>query len=73
MIKIRLAREGSKKNPFYRIVAIDEKNKVRGKVLEILGTWYPKKDVKNINKDKVEKWIKLGAQKTQAVKSLLEK
>lgn len=73
MIKIRLARGGSIKDPFYQVVVIDERRKRNGKTLDILGVWYPKKDMKNIDKVKLEKWLNLGAQKTQAVKIITER
>ena len=41
MVKIRLVRLGAKKRPFYRIVAIDEREKRSGRPLEFLGTYDP--------------------------------
>lgn len=72
MIKIRLSRQGSTNNAFYRIVAVDEKIKGTGKALDILGYWHPSKNVKTIDKDKVTKWVKVGAQKSEAVEKLLK-
>lgn len=71
MIKIRLSRKGATNNAFYRIVAVDESKKRDGKVLEVVGYWHPKKDNKNIDKDKIKAWIAKGAQPTQAVEKLL--
>ncbi|MEJ2347583.1 MAG: 30S ribosomal protein S16 [Patescibacteria group bacterium] len=73
MVKIRLARSGVKKNPFYRIVAIDTKRKRGGKPLEILGSWHPSKDSIEIDKKKVNEWVKKGAQVSKAVEELLNK
>jgi len=50
MVKVRLSKQGSKKNTFYRIVAMEEGRARGGKTLDTLGYWYPKK--KSINIDK---------------------
>ena len=66
-------RLGSKKNPFYRIVAADVRAPRDGKFLEILGYYDPKKkphDLK-VNEDKVKTWISNGAQPTNRVKKLM--
>lgn len=73
MVKIRLARHGKKNDPIYRIVAIDSQNKREGGQLEILGFWNPRENQKKIDKKAYEKWIKQGAQPSQAVKKLLTK
>lgn len=71
MIKIRLKRLGKKNAPFYRIVAIDDKKKVTGKDLAILGTWQPSTDTKEVDKKGINEWVKKGAQISDAVKKLL--
>jgi small subunit ribosomal protein S16 len=71
MIKIRLARGGTKNKPFYRIVAIEESRKREGKPLDILGYWHPAKDTKKIDKKKLKFWIERGAKVTKAVEKLL--
>ncbi len=71
MIKIRLARGGTKNKPFYRIVAIEESSKREGKPLDILGYWHPAKDTKKIDKKKLKFWIERGAKVTKAVEKLL--
>lgn len=73
MIKIRLSRGGRKNNPTFRIVAIEVKRKREGKPLDIIGYWFPAKNQKKIDMKKLNKWISLGAQKTQAVEKLLSK
>lgn len=62
-VKIRLMRIGAKKRPFYRIVAVDEKRKRTGGYLELLGTYNPLTQPKEINiqQDKVDAWVKNGA------------
>jgi small subunit ribosomal protein S16 len=72
MIKIRLSRKGATNSAFYRIVAVDESKKRDGKVLEVLGFWHPAKDVKNVDKAKINVWVSKGAKKSPAVESLLK-
>lgn len=64
MVKIRLMRIGTNRRPFYRIVAVDERKKRTGGYLELLGTYNPLTEPKEINIDqaKVEAWLKKGAQ-----------
>ncbi len=71
MIKIRLKKLGKKGDPFYRIVATDEKKKITGQSLASLGFWHPSKDVKKIDKKGIKDWVDKGAQVTEAVKKLL--
>ena len=70
MIKIRLARGGRKKTPFYRIVATNVTSPRDSKFLEKLGTFNPllKKDDENrivLNKERVEHWLSVGALPTE--------
>jgi small subunit ribosomal protein S16 len=71
MIKIRLARGGARNAPFYRIVAVDERKKRDGAPLAIIGFWEPKKDIKSIDKKKLDDWVQKGAVTTKAVEKLL--
>ncbi len=73
MVKLRLVRLGAKKRPFYRIVAIDEREKLNGRPLEFLGTYDPKtpERLANIRTDAVEAWLSKGAQMSPTVKSLV--
>lgn len=71
MLKIRLSRKGAKNSPFYRIVVIDERKKREGTSNGIVGWWNPKKDTKEVDKKKVEEWIKRGALLSPAVKKLI--
>ena len=75
MVKIRLQRFGKKKAPFYHIVVADSKSPRDGKIIEQLGTYDPMTDPATINldKEKVEKWIKNGAKPTDTVKNLIAK
>lgn len=64
MLKIRLMRIGAKKKPFYRVVAVDERNKRTGAYIELLGTYNPLTEPKDIKlkQDRIDHWIKQGAQ-----------
>ncbi len=73
MVVIRLARFGRKKGAFFRIIAVDSTKKTIGENLEVLGYWNPaKKDLK-IEKEKLQAWVKKGAQVSPAIEKLLEK
>ena len=71
MVKIRLSKQGVKKKPFYRIVAVDERRKMGGKPLDILGYWNPVKDELKIDKKKLEDWLGKGAQLTTGTRKLV--
>lgn len=64
MLKIRLMRIGAKKRPFYRVVAVDERNKRTGGYIELLGTYNPLTEPKEIKlkQDRIDDWVKKGAQ-----------
>ena len=63
-VKIRLMRIGTNNRPFYRVVAVDERKKRTGGYLELLGTYNPLTEPKEINLDqaKIDAWMKKGAQ-----------
>ena len=75
MVKIRLQRQGKKKAPFYHIVVADSRVSRDGKIIEQIGTYNPMTEPAtiNIDKERVEKWIKNGAKPTDTVKALIEK
>jgi len=75
MIRIRLQRHGSKKAPFYRLVATDKRNKRDGRHNEILGTYNPRVEpnVIDFNIERVEWWISQGASPSDSVEMLLKK
>jgi small subunit ribosomal protein S16 len=66
---------GSKKRPFYRIVAMDSQTRRDGRALEILGYYNPMLDPIEIkvDTDRVKLWLDRGAQPTDTVKALLKK
>ena len=76
-IKIRLARAGSKKRPFYRVVAADSRMPRDGRFIEKLGTYNPllgKDDDNrvNLNLDRIKDWLAKGAQTTDRISRILE-
>lgn len=74
MVKLRLKRMGSKKRPFYRIVAADSRDRRDGSFIELVGTYSPLEDSKiNINEEVALKWLRNGAMPTDTVKNLLSK
>ncbi len=74
-VKIRLARGGAKKKPFYRIVAANIESPRDGRFLETLGTYNPMVDPAAITlkDERIKYWLGVGAQPTTTVKSILKK
>ena len=74
MVKIRLARHGSKKNPIYRVVVADSLEPRDGKTLETIGRYNPQMDPSliEIDTDRANAWIANGAQPTEQVAKLLK-
>ena len=75
MVKIRLARHGAKKKPFYRIVVADERSPRDGRYIEFIGTYDPLQNPAGvqIKKERLEKWLHHGAQPTETVARLIKK
>jgi len=77
MVKMRLMRMGRKKSPFYRVVAVDSRKKRDGQYLEQLGWYNPvatSEDLKlKLDEEVCKKWLAVGDQPTDTVKSLLRK
>ena len=74
-VKIRLTRMGTKKRPYYRLVAANSESPRDGKFLEILGSYDPMKDPAQIkvDKDKVNRWLEKGAIVSESAKAILKK
>ena len=74
MVKLRLKRMGSKKRPYYRIVAADSRDRRDGSFIELIGTYSPLENSKiDINEEVAMKWLNNGAMPTDTVKNLLSK
>jgi small subunit ribosomal protein S16 len=73
-VKIRLARHGAKKAPFYRIVVADARSPRDGAFIDRIGTYNPRTQPSEINVDteKAQEWLAKGAQPTDQVRKLLK-
>lgn len=77
-VKIRLARRGAKKRPYYKVVVSDARSPRDGKFIEIIGSYNPllaSTDATRviIEADKAKKWLENGAQPTEVVAKLFKK
>jgi small subunit ribosomal protein S16 len=74
-VKIRLARMGTKKKPFYRLIAADSKAPRDGRFIEILGYYDPMKDPAEItiHDEKVRSWLDKGASVSESARAILVK
>ena len=72
-VKIRLQRFGTKKRPYYRIVAADSRVKRDGRFLEQVGTYDPMKTpgAIRLKLERIEHWVSVGAQPSDTVASLV--
>ena len=76
MVKLRLTRVGTKKQPFYRIIAIDSRKKREGSSADCVGIYQPivgEKDQIRLDNQKALHWLKVGAQMSDTVKSILKR
>ena len=73
-VKIRLARHGSKKAPFYRIVVADARSPRDGAFIDRVGTYNPRPNPSEIkvDADKAREWLGKGAQPTDQVRKILK-
>ena len=73
MVAIRLRRAGSKKRPFFRVVVIDSRSARDSSFVEILGHYNPrtKPAIVDVNRERVEYWLKQGAQPSDSVRTLI--
>ena len=74
-VKIRLRRMGAHKSPYYRIVVADSRSPRNGRFIEEIGTYNPltEPSTVTIDTEKVNEWLKKGAQPTDTVRTLLKK
>ncbi|MFT5367880.1 MAG: small subunit ribosomal protein S16 [Candidatus Latescibacterota bacterium] len=72
MVRLRLLRMGSKKAPFYRVVAANSSAPRDGRFIEILGHYNPTKhpQIVELKTDRVQYWLGVGAQPSDTVRSL---
>ncbi len=69
MVKVRLARAGCKKRPYYHIVVTDKQNARDGRFIEQIGTYDPKlpATATRVNYDRLDYWLGVGAQLSERV------
>ncbi len=71
-VHIRLARTGTNKTPFYRIVVADSRSPRGGRFIERLGTFDPRRTELRIDAARIEHWLSKGAQPSGPVRKLLK-
>jgi small subunit ribosomal protein S16 len=73
-VKIKLARFGKIREPFYRVVVADARTRRSGRAIEAIGKYHPKADpsVIELDSERVQYWLGVGAQPTESVLSLLK-
>ena len=74
-LRIRLARYGAKKRPFYRIVVTNSESPRDGRFLEIIGTYDPRQEpaAVNVKEELLSLWLSRGATPSDTVASLLKR
>ena len=74
MVVIRMMRVGSKKKPYYRVVVTESRTARESSFVENVGTYHPraKPALVQINKERVEHWLKRGARPSDSVRTLLK-
>ena len=74
-VKLRLARVGKKKKPFYRIVAADSRRARDGRFIEVMASYSPIMDPEfsSMHEDRIFYWLDNGAVMTERVRSLLKR
>ena len=73
-VKIKLARFGKIREPFYRVVVADARTRRSGRAIEAIGKYHPKAEpsVIEIDSERAQYWLGVGAQPTESVLSLLK-
>lgn len=75
MLKIKLARTGRRNDPHFRVVVAEDRSKVTGKTVDVLGSYTPT-DPKNqllIDQGRYSDWLQKGAQPTETIRRLVTK
>ena len=75
MLSIRMTRMGSKKKPYFRVVLTERRSALQSRFVENLGTYNPRiKPAKvEINRERIQYWLKKGAKPSDSVRTLLAK
>jgi len=72
-VSIRLARQGAKKRPFYRIVAADRRSPRDGRFIEQLGYYDPRAKIVKLDLTRYDHWVSVGGQPSETVRNLVRK
>lgn len=75
MVRIRLSRHGAKKDPHYRVVVSEKRSPRDGRFVEVVGYYNPAvKPIRlKLDLERIDHWVKLGAQPSDTVKALINK
>ena len=73
MLKLRLKRNGRKRQPSYRLVIMESTSRRNGRPIDEVGYYNPITKESYFNQDKIIKWLKNGVQPTETVFQLLKK
>lgn len=73
MVVLRMSRQGSKKRPFYRIVAADKRRARDGRFIDLIGTFDPRTKAFAYDAERYEHWVKVGAQPSETLASLVRR
>jgi len=71
MLMVRLQRIGKRGQAYFRVVILEHTSRVKGKYLELLGTYNPHQKEFKVKKDRIEHWISKGAQVSPTVNNLM--
>jgi small subunit ribosomal protein S16 len=71
-VRIRLARMGTNKTPFYRIVVADERSPRGGRFIERVGTWDPRRSELRVEGARIQHWMAKGAKPSHTLSILLK-
>jgi small subunit ribosomal protein S16 len=71
-VSIRLARMGTNKTPFYRIVVADERSPRGGRFIERVGTWDPRRSELRVEGARIQHWLGRGAKPSHTLSLLLK-
>jgi small subunit ribosomal protein S16 len=72
-VKLRLRRTGVKNKPCYRVVAADSRSPRDGRFIEILGYYDPRRQDEKVDLEKIEYWLRHGAQPSETVAALIKR
>lgn len=74
MVKVRLARAGAKKRPYYHIVVTDKEKPRDGRFIEQIGTYDPSRPIEeaSVNQERLDYWVGVGAELSDRVRDVVK-